>query len=29
LKFFADHYTPGVQQQEWETFRDSFVPSFN
>lgn len=28
LKFFADHYKEGVQQQEWEKFRDSFQPSF-
>tara|TARA_B110000503_G_C7163238_1_gene420652 strand:+ start:3863 stop:4414 length:552 start_codon:yes stop_codon:yes gene_type:complete len=28
LKFFAQQFTPGVQQQEWEEFRDNFVPSF-
>ena len=28
LKFFADHYKEGVQQQEWEKFRDTFQPSF-
>ena len=28
LKFFADHYAEGVQQSEWETFRDSFQPTF-
>jgi thioredoxin-related protein len=28
LKFFAQHFTPGVQQGEWEEFRDNFVPSF-
>jgi thioredoxin-related protein len=28
LKFFSQHFTPGVQQQEWEEFRDTFVPTF-
>ena len=28
LRFFDEHYAPGVQQQEWESFRDSFVPTF-
>ncbi len=28
LRFFAEKYTSGVQQEEWEKFRDSFSPSF-
>jgi thioredoxin-related protein len=28
LKFFTEHYKEGVQQQEWEKFRDTFQPSF-
>lgn len=28
LKFFAEHYTPGVQQAEWESYRDGFVRTF-
>lgn len=28
LKFFAEKYSSGVQQDEWEKFRDAFTPSF-
>ena len=28
LKFFAKEFTSGVQQEEWEEFRDNFVPTF-
>lgn len=28
LRFFSEHFEPGIEQTEWETFRDSFVPSF-
>ena len=28
LKFFAEEYTSGVQQEKWEKFRDTFTPSF-
>ena len=28
LRFFAEEYSNGVQQEQWEKFRDSFAPSF-
>ncbi|MGB1122254.1 MAG: thioredoxin family protein [Flavobacteriales bacterium] len=28
LRFFAEEYTNGVQQEQWEKFRDAFAPSF-
>lgn len=28
LKFFAEKYADGVQQGQWEKYRDSFSPSF-
>ena len=28
LKFFAKEFTSGLQQEEWEEFRDNFVPTF-